>query len=67
MRLLISACLLGCCCRYDGASKPHPLAEALAQRHTLVPVCPEQMGDCLRPARLLSGMENRWSPGRAGM
>lgn len=49
MRLLISACLLGCCCRYDGASKPHPLAEALAQRHTLVPVCPEQMGGLSTP------------------
>lgn len=49
MRLLISACLLGCCCRYDGASKPHPLAEILAQRHTLVPVCPEQLGGLPTP------------------
>ena len=49
MRLLISACLLGCCCRYDGASKTHPLAEALAQRHDLVPVCPEQLGGLSTP------------------
>ena len=35
MRLLISACLLGCRCRYDGASKTHPLAEALARRYRL--------------------------------
>ena len=49
MRLLISACLLGCCCRYDGASKTHPLAEALAQRHDLVPVCPEQLGGLPTP------------------
>ena len=28
--IIISACLLGCACRYDGKSKPHPLAQALA-------------------------------------
>ena len=49
MRLLISACLLGCRCRYDGASKPHPLAAALAERHELVPVCPEQLGGLATP------------------
>ena len=49
MRLLISACLLGTCCRYDGASKAHPLAAALAERHTLVPVCPEQLGGLPTP------------------
>ena len=32
MKILISACLLGSCCRYDGASKAHPLAAALAER-----------------------------------
>ena len=46
---MISACLLGACCRYDGASKAHPLAEALAQRHTLIPVCPEQLGGLSTP------------------
>lgn len=49
MRLLISACLLGVCCRYDGASKCHPLAEKLAERHELVPVCPEQLGGLSTP------------------
>ena len=49
MRLLISACLLGCRCRYDGASKAHPLAAALAERHDLVPVCPEQLGGLATP------------------
>ena len=49
MKLLISACLLGCCCRYDGASKPQPWVEELAQKHTLVPVCPEQMGGLSTP------------------
>jgi len=49
VRILISACLLGVSCRYDGASKPHPLAEALAKKHTLIPVCPEQLGGLPTP------------------
>ena len=49
MRIFISACLLGTCCRYDGASKGQPLVKALAERHTLVPVCPEQLGGLPTP------------------
>ena len=49
MKILISACLLGCRCRYDGGSKPHPAATALAERHELVPVCPEQLGGLSTP------------------
>ena len=49
MRLLVSACLLGCPCRYDGASKPCPAVLALAERHELVPVCPEQLGGLATP------------------
>ena len=49
MRILISGCLLGVCCRYDGASKPHPLAMELAKEHELVPVCPEQLGGLATP------------------
>lgn len=49
MKILISACLLGLPCRYDGASKPQPWAEALAARHELVPVCPEQLGGLPTP------------------
>ena len=49
MRILISACLLGCRCRYDGASKPQPWIAALAERHELVPVCPEQLGGLPTP------------------
>ena len=49
MKILISACLLGCRCRYDGGSKLHPAAAALAERHELVPVCPEQLGGLPTP------------------
>lgn len=49
MKILISACLLGTGCRYDGACKKYPLAEVLAKRHQLVPVCPEQLGGLATP------------------
>ena len=49
MRILISACLLGVSCRYDGASKTQPWAEKLAERYELVPVCPEQLGGLPTP------------------
>ena len=49
MRILISACLLGVPCRYDGASKERPDILRLAERHQLVPVCPEQMGGLPTP------------------
>lgn len=49
MKILISACLLGTACRYDGRSKSHPLAMTLAERHQLVPVCPEQLGGLPTP------------------
>lgn len=49
--LLISACLLGVACRYDGRSVPQaePVLEALMARYALVPVCPEQLGGLPTP------------------
>ena len=44
MTILVSACLLGVPCRYDGLSKPNEKVLALSKTHTLVPVCPEQLG-----------------------
>ncbi|MFH1791078.1 MAG: 2-thiouracil desulfurase family protein [Candidatus Omnitrophota bacterium] len=41
---IVSACLLGVKCRYDGRSRPHPGALRASRRETLVPVCPEQLG-----------------------
>jgi len=49
MTLLVSACLLGCPCRYDGKSKPCGAVLALMEEHTLIPVCPEQMGGLATP------------------
>ena len=44
MKLLVSACLLGVACRYDGQSKLHPLAQELCRRHEVIPVCGEIFG-----------------------
>ena len=44
MKILVSACLLGTPCRYDGASKANAAIMALQEGYTLVPVCPEVLG-----------------------
>lgn len=49
MKILISACLLGVSCRYDGKSKRHPMVERLLEKHTLIPVCSEIFGGLPTP------------------
>lgn len=49
MRLLVSACLLGVHCRYDGESNRLPALEALLEQHDCVPVCPEILGGLPTP------------------
>lgn len=51
--ILVSGCLLGIPCRYDGKSKPCPAVIALQERYRLIPVCPESLGG-LRIPRLPS-------------
>ena len=48
-KLLVSACLLGTPCRYDGQSKTDARVLALAERYELIPVCPEQLGGLPTP------------------
>jgi uncharacterized protein YbbK (DUF523 family) len=49
MKILVSACLLGEPCRYDGKSKPCDAVRALGKRHILIPICPEVMGGLPTP------------------
>ena len=45
MYILVSACLLGMPCRYDGTGKREAGLEKLREQgHTLIPVCPEVLG-----------------------
>ena len=47
--ILVSACLLGVCCRYDGESKPNEKVIALREKYTLIPICPEVDGGLSTP------------------
>lgn len=47
--LLISACLLGIGCRYDGKRVKKINIEALAERYNLIPICPEIYGGLPTP------------------
>ena len=49
MTLLVSACLLGWPCRYDGRCKGRAEVERLRTRHTLIPFCPEIYGGLPTP------------------
>lgn len=42
--LLISACLMGADCKYNGENNYCPAVEALNDAYMLVPVCPERDG-----------------------
>lgn len=44
MNILVSACLLGLECRYDGRDNLKPEIKKLLREHCLIPVCPEVMG-----------------------
>lgn len=49
MNILISACLLGVNCRYDGKiTFVEELREAI-KKHSFIPVCPEQLGGLMTP------------------
>ncbi|WP_077597533.1 purine-nucleoside phosphorylase [Olsenella urininfantis] len=42
MRVVVSECLRGVCCRYDGGSKPHAELLRLCEKADVVGVCPER-------------------------
>ncbi len=51
--ILVSACLLGMACRYDGKSKPNETVLRLLENNSdeirLIPICPEQLGGLPTP------------------
>lgn len=48
-RILVSACLAGIPCRYDGRAKPDPVIIAMVESGEALPVCAEQMGGLPTP------------------
>ena len=49
MNVLVSACLMGFRCRYDGGAQRLECLDDLRERHVLIPVCPEQLGGLSTP------------------
>lgn len=47
--LIISACLCGIKCKYDGNSNLHPVFQELLRCGRAIPVCPEQLGGMPTP------------------
>lgn len=41
MKILVSACLLGENCKYNGTNNKNEQVIALGEKHKLIPVCPE--------------------------
>ena len=48
-KIIVSACLLGQDCRYDGKNCLNEEILKLLDKHTLIPICPEQMGGLPTP------------------
>ena len=57
--ILVSACLLGVCCRYDGESKPNQNVTKLREQFTLIPICPEVDGGLPTPRTPSEGVGDR--------
>lgn len=49
MNILVSACLLGVNCKYNGGNNRIDSILELGKEHTLIPVCPEQLGGLPTP------------------
>lgn len=47
--IIVSACLLGIGCRYDGKEKKVEEVLELTKKYNLIPICPEQLGGLSTP------------------
>ncbi len=48
-KILISACLIGLNCKYDGGNNENSKLVELMKEKDLVPICPEQLGSLKTP------------------
>jgi len=49
MNILVSACLLGTNCKYNGGNNFTPKLLELKKENNIIPVCPEELGGLLTP------------------
>ncbi len=59
MNILVSACLLGVACRYDGKSKPDNNVIKLMEKYNLIPFCPEITGGLPTPRPASEIVDNK--------
>lgn len=57
--ILVSACLLGVNCRYDGGNGKNEDVLELMEEFNLIPVCPEQLGGMETPREAAERMDSR--------
>lgn len=65
---LVSACLLGVNCKYNGGNNFRPQIAELVKKGHVIPVCPEQLGGLptpRRPAEIVGGAGEDVVAGRA--
>lgn len=68
MKVVISACLLGVRCRYDGGDSRNETAIKQGEKYALIPVCPEESGGLPTPrppAEIIGGDGGDVLDGRA--
>ena len=59
MKIMVSACLLGKRCKYNGGSNENPELIRMLSGHTVIPVCPEVLGGLpvpRIPAEIVNGV-----------
>ncbi len=66
MNILVSACLLGVNCRYNGEGKLQEDLLKLQEYHNLIPICPEQLGGLPTP-RPASELHNQKAVSKTGI
>ena len=60
MKILVSACLLGIDCKYNGKNNKNDKIIELLKDHELIPVCPEILGGLPTPRIPAEIYRKRW-------
>lgn len=59
MKVVVSACLLGCNCKYNGGNNDNPKVKAFVEGKEVIPVCPEVLaglGVPRKPVEIVNGI-----------
>ncbi len=59
MKIVVSACLLGCNCKYNGGNNENEKAKAFVEGKDVIPVCPEMLaglGTPRTPIEIVNGV-----------